>query len=87
MRQVANLKAEKRTDTGKGVARKLRAGGRSPAVVYGQGEDALLLSVDSLETMNLFRSRHWSVRSSCIRSVPSSSTSTSTRSRRVWRSR
>lgn len=64
MRQVANLKAEKRTDTGKGVARKLRAGGRAPAVVYGQGEEALLLTVDSLETMNLFN--HISVENTVV---------------------
>ena len=64
MSQIANLKAEKRTDTGKGVARKLRAGGRSPAVVYGQGEEALLLSVDSLETMNLFN--HISVENTIV---------------------
>ncbi len=54
MSQTTNLNAVKRTDSGKGAARKLRAGGRAPAVVYGQGEDALHLSVDALETMNLF---------------------------------
>lgn len=43
------LKAEKRGDAGKGVARKLRAGGRVPAVLYGHGQDSLPLSVDAKE--------------------------------------
>ena len=64
MSQTTNLKAEKRTESGKGVARKLRAGGRTPAVVYGQGEEALLLSVDALETMNLFN--HISVENTIV---------------------
>lgn len=64
MSQTTTLKAEKRTESGKGVARKLRAGGRAPAVVYGQGEEALLLSVDALETMNLFN--HISVENTIV---------------------
>jgi large subunit ribosomal protein L25 len=64
MSQTTNLNAVKRTDSGKGVARKLRAGGRAPAVVYGQGEDALLLSIDALETMNLFN--HISVENTIV---------------------
>jgi large subunit ribosomal protein L25 len=43
------LKAEVRGDTGKGVARKLRAGGRVPAVLYGHGQDSVSLSVDAKE--------------------------------------
>lgn len=54
MSMNATLKAEKRTDAGKGVARKLRAGGKIPGVVYGQGEEATLLVLDALETTNLF---------------------------------
>ncbi len=50
----ATLKAEKRDATGKGVARKLRAAGRLPAVVYGQGEDALAITLDAAETEYLF---------------------------------
>ena len=50
----ATLKADKRTDSGKGVARKLRAAGQIPGVVYGQGEEATLLTLDALETLNLF---------------------------------
>ncbi len=40
------LAAEERTATGKGVARKLRAAGRIPAVVYGRGVDSSSISVD-----------------------------------------
>ena len=39
------LKAEPRTDAGKGAARKIRALGRVPAVVYGHGAEPLLLDV------------------------------------------
>ncbi len=41
------LVADRREGTGKGVARKLRAAGRVPAVVYGQGMDPAAVSVDS----------------------------------------
>lgn len=47
------LKAEPRTDAGKGVARKLRASGRVPAVLYGHGKDARALSVDAKELFHL----------------------------------
>ena len=49
------LKAEVRGDTGKGIARKLRAGGRVPAVLYGHGQDSVSLSVDAME---LYRILH-----------------------------
>lgn len=49
------LKAEPRDGTGKGAARKLRAGGRVPAVLYGHGRDSLALSVDAKE---LYRILH-----------------------------
>jgi large subunit ribosomal protein L25 len=48
------LVAEKRDDSGKGVARKLRAAGRVPAILYGHGMDPLPLSVDSKELFHLF---------------------------------
>lgn len=54
MSTTTTLKAEKRTDSGKGVARKLRVNGRIPAVVYGQGDEGLLLSLDSHDTVYLF---------------------------------
>jgi large subunit ribosomal protein L25 len=47
------LKAEPRDGTGKGVARRLRAEGRVPAVVYGHGMKPLNLSVDSRELFHL----------------------------------
>lgn len=50
----ATLKADKRTDAGKGVARRLRADARIPGVVYGQGEEATLLSLDAHDTLYLF---------------------------------
>lgn len=40
------LAAEARTETGKGVARKLRAAGRIPAVMYGRGTPSKVLSLD-----------------------------------------
>lgn len=43
----ASLSAELRTDTGKGVARKLRAAGRVPGVVYGHAREAQSLSVNA----------------------------------------
>lgn len=50
----AVLKAVPRTDRGKGAARRLRAAGWTPAVVYGHGEESRTLSVDSLELERLF---------------------------------
>jgi large subunit ribosomal protein L25 len=47
------LKAEPRTDAGKGVARKLRADGRVPAVLYGHGKPARSLSVDAKDLFHL----------------------------------
>lgn len=43
------LKAEHREGTGKGVARKLRAAGRVPAILYGQGMEAVSVSIDARE--------------------------------------
>lgn len=47
------LTAEKRDASGKGVARKLRAAGRVPAVLYGHGMDAMPLSVDARELFHI----------------------------------
>ncbi len=51
----AALSAQKRDATGKGVARKLRAAGRVPAVLYGKDEDPLAVSIDAREAMHLFQ--------------------------------
>jgi len=47
------LKAENRAGSGKGVARKIRAAGRVPAVVYGQGAEPLSLTVDARELFHV----------------------------------
>jgi large subunit ribosomal protein L25 len=49
----ASLSAASRTDTGKGVARKLRAAGRVPAVVYGHGRAPQSLALDTREVERL----------------------------------
>jgi len=55
MTDKSKLKAEVREGTGKGVARKLRQAGRIPAVVYGGGEEAIHLSLDTHDSDYLFR--------------------------------
>ena len=47
------LVASVRQESGKGVARKLRADGRVPAVLYGQGADPMALSVDARDLSHL----------------------------------
>ncbi|MGZ5345007.1 MAG: 50S ribosomal protein L25 [Actinomycetota bacterium] len=47
------LQAEKRDETGKGVARRLRADGRVPGVLYGQGVEPVALSVDAREMFHI----------------------------------
>ena len=42
---IVSLEALRRTAVGKGVARKLRAGGRVPGVYYGRGEDSIPLTI------------------------------------------
>jgi large subunit ribosomal protein L25 len=43
------MKVERREGTGKGAARKIRAAGRVPGVVYGRGADSVLISTDARE--------------------------------------
>jgi large subunit ribosomal protein L25 len=50
-----NLTTETRTETGKGIARKLRATGKVPAVLYNAGGSATALSVNPLELSEIFR--------------------------------
>lgn len=45
MKEVT-LKVHARTDTGKGVARKLRANGKLPAVIYGHREDPMPIELE-----------------------------------------
>jgi large subunit ribosomal protein L25 len=51
----ATLGAETREGTRKGANRKLRATGRVPAVLYGQGGEAVNLSVNAREATHLFQ--------------------------------
>jgi large subunit ribosomal protein L25 len=50
------LTAEPRSDAGKGVARKLRAAGRVPAVLYGHDMETMALSVDAHEMSRVLHS-------------------------------
>ena len=52
----ASLRASRRDETGKGVARRLRRAGRIPAIVYGKDMDPIPLSLDEQEAVNLFQS-------------------------------
>jgi large subunit ribosomal protein L25 len=56
MATSATLSAQKREGTGKGVARKLRAVGRVPAVLYGRELEPVHLSLDTKEAEQLFHS-------------------------------
>lgn len=53
---MATLHARPRTETGKGVARKMRSRGEVPAVAYGRGAEARALTVDGLELQRLLAS-------------------------------
>ena len=46
---TASLSAEVRNETGKGVARKLRAAGKLPGVVYGHGREPQALTINARE--------------------------------------
>ena len=50
---IVSLEGARRETVGKGVARRLRAGGRVPAVFYGRGEDSipLVLSLKDVEAV------------------------------------
>ena len=54
MANAATLPAQKRDGAGKGAARKLRAAGRVPAVLYGRDLEPVHLSVDAQEAERLF---------------------------------
>ncbi|MFT4232964.1 MAG: 50S ribosomal protein L25, partial [Leucobacter sp.] len=47
MSETNTLAASVRESFGKGAARKLRAAGRTPAVVYGHGTDPVHVSVET----------------------------------------
>jgi len=56
MSKEVTLKAEMRESQGKEAAKKLRDGGRVPAVLYGKGAKSLPLSLDAHEVVRLFQS-------------------------------
>ncbi len=55
---IANtgLTAKRRSETGKGAARKIRAMGKVPAVIYGKDQEPIALTVDAKEAYQLFHS-------------------------------
>jgi len=50
-----SLPIEARTDTGKGIARKLRAEGRVPGVIYRGGDEAKPVTLDPQKLLEIFR--------------------------------
>ena len=50
------LTARRRHETGKGVARRLRAAGQVPAVLYGKDQETISLTLDAREALHLFHS-------------------------------
>ena len=50
------LAAKRRYETGKGVARRLRAAGQVPAVLYGKDQEPISLTLDAGEALYLFHS-------------------------------
>ena len=50
------LTARRRKETGKGAARRLRAAGQVPAVLYGKDQKPISLTLDSREALHLFHS-------------------------------
>ena len=56
MAKEVKLRAEKRDGQGKEAARRLRASGRVPAVLYGKGAESVSISVEAHEATLLFQS-------------------------------
>ena len=50
------LRARRRHETGKGVARRLRAAGQVPAVLYGKDQEPISLTLEAREALHLFHS-------------------------------
>jgi large subunit ribosomal protein L25 len=53
---IVSLEAARRADVGKGVARRLRVGGRIPGVYYGRGEDSIPLTVSLKDLQSVIES-------------------------------
>jgi len=50
------LTATRRHETGKGVARRLRAAGQVPAILYGKDQEPIALTLNAREALHLFHS-------------------------------
>jgi len=59
--EALELKAQVRKESGKGPARRLRQKGSIPAVFYGSGNPATMLSVDTSELLKYLKERKESV--------------------------
>ncbi|MEO6066104.1 MAG: 50S ribosomal protein L25/general stress protein Ctc [Lysobacterales bacterium] len=51
MAEQHSIKAEGRTDQGKGASRRLRHAGKVPGIVYGGGSDPKMIQMDQLRTL------------------------------------
>lgn len=51
---MTSLQVEARANTGKGVARKLRAAGKLPAVIYGPDAEPVSVSIDPVALVDIF---------------------------------
>ena len=59
--EISELKASRRKDIGKGVARRLRKNGFVPAVVYGSKTEPVLLSINSAELIKILKGKEENV--------------------------
>ena len=55
--EATELKACIRNESGKGPARRLREKGLIPAVFYGRGQDAILLSVNAADLLKIIKAK------------------------------
>lgn len=58
MAEIIHLKAERRTEFGKGAARRIRRDNRVPAVMYGHGTDPLHIILEGHETLLALRTEN-----------------------------
>ena len=59
MSQVLSLDANKREESGKGIARALRREGKIPGIVYGHNLDDVRIATDFNEFNKLFQKGHF----------------------------
>ncbi len=59
--EISELKASRRKDIGKGVARRLRKEGFVPAVVYGSKTEPVLLSINAAELTKILKGKEENV--------------------------